>query len=423
MYKPYLKYKDSEIDWLGEVPEHWTPSKIKKACTLTYGDSLSEENRNHGEVPVYGSNGIVGKHDSSNTLYPVIVVGRKGSYGKLNYSTIPVFAIDTTYYIDQRNTNCNIKWLFYILSCLNLDEGSKDSAVPGLSRDDFYKHYLPKCSSHEQQAIASYLDDSTSRIDALIEKKEQMIELLKEKRIALITHAVTKGLDPNVKMKDSGIEWLGEVPEHWVHTVLSHVCNIQGGFAFDSNLFSDEGHSIVQMSNLKRGTLDLSDAKKYPFDLCPREVELKENDILIGMSGSIGKTGSLGNYAVVSKSDLPCYLNQRVGRFNMSTKLYSNFLAYIIQATPFFEQVQLSVTGTAQFNISPSELGNIWIAIPPIIEQKMIAKHLDKETSHIDTLIQKQEQMIELLSEYRSSLIHHAVTGKIDLRGYHAKTQ
>ncbi|MDD2597183.1 MAG: restriction endonuclease subunit S, partial [Candidatus Cloacimonetes bacterium] len=214
-----------------------------------------------------------------------------------------------------------------------------------------------------------------------------------------------------------------EVPEHWGYCALGRVCRIQGGYAFDSSNFSDEGFPLVQMSNLKRGCLDLTDSKKYPEELCPREVELDEGDILLGMSGSIGDTGSLGNYAMVKKTDLPCYLNQRVGKLDVSSKLYRGFVYYLIQSTPFFEQVQLSVTGTAQFNISPSQLSDIWIALPPATEQNDISNYLDKKTSKMETIIGRVENSITLLREYRASLIHHAVTGKIDLRGHDAQAQ
>jgi type I restriction enzyme S subunit len=119
---PNAKLKDSGIEWLGEVPEHWEVKRLKRVCTLAYGDSLSDDNRNDGRIHVYGSNGNVGCHDVSNTYAPSIIVGRKGSYGKLNFAFDKAFAIDTTYYIDSRTTASNIRWLFYVLMCLKLDE-------------------------------------------------------------------------------------------------------------------------------------------------------------------------------------------------------------------------------------------------------------------------------------------------------------
>lgn len=188
---PDAKMKDSGIEWMGEVPEHWEIQKLRRVCRFAYGDSLPDDDRNDEQVPVYGSNGIVGFHDMSNTLSPAIIIGRKGSYGKLNYSQDSAFAIDTTYYIDRKTTSHNIRWLFYMLTILRLDEGSKDSAVPGLAREDAYSLAVPVCDPDEQQAIASFLDRETGRIDELIQKNERVIELLKEYRASLIHHAVT----------------------------------------------------------------------------------------------------------------------------------------------------------------------------------------------------------------------------------------
>lgn len=214
----------------------------------------------------------------------------------------------------------------------------------------------------------------------------------------------------NYEYKDSKIEWLGKVPAHWNVMVLGRVNHVQSGYAFDSTIFCDVGVPIVQMSNLKRGKVDLAEAKNYPLELCPLDVGLKEGDVLIGMSGSIGETGSLGNFGVIQQCDLPCFLNQRVGKFVTTSRIITGFISYLIQSSLFFDQVQLSVTGTAQFNISSSQLSKIWLGLPPIEEQQTIAAYLDRETGRIDALIQKKERMIELQKEKRIALITQAVT-------------
>lgn len=141
-YPAYPKYKKSGVEWLGDVPEHWDVKPLKYICRFAYGDSLAAEDREDGDFGVYGSNGQVGTHVIANTKNPVIVIGRKGSFGKINYSGEPVFAIDTTYFVDNRFTKNNIDWLKYSLLPLHLDEYSKDSAVPGLAREDAYDNKL-----------------------------------------------------------------------------------------------------------------------------------------------------------------------------------------------------------------------------------------------------------------------------------------
>jgi type I restriction enzyme S subunit len=192
---PNVKMKDSGIEWIGEIPEHWDVIKLKYVTKLVYGDSLPTENREEGEVDVFGSNGKVGTHNVANTLSPVIIVGRKGSYGKVTYSDKKCFAIDTTYYIDNRCTKSNIKWLYYSLMVLELDKNSQDTGVPGLSREYAYNKYVPVPTVNEQVAIANFLDQKTAEIDSLVTETKNQIEKLKEYRQSLISEAVTGKID------------------------------------------------------------------------------------------------------------------------------------------------------------------------------------------------------------------------------------
>ena len=165
-------------------------------------------------MPVYGSNGIIDVHSSANTLSPTIIVGRKGSLGKIQYSDVPCFVIDTAYFIDKRTSHVNLRWLHYVLQVLKL-ERFRDSVILGLKRDYTEGQYVPLITEEEQIQIANFLDHKTGQIDELIRIKERRIELLQEQRTALINQAVTKGLDPNVEMKPSGVEWIGEIPKYW----------------------------------------------------------------------------------------------------------------------------------------------------------------------------------------------------------------
>ena len=239
--KSYPAYKESSVGWIGKIPDHWGVFKLKRTTQFIYGNSLSKENRVEGSIPVYGSNGIVGKHNEAITLSPCIVIGRKGSFGKVNFSEVPSFPIDTTYFVDKTATANHIRWLYYLLLSLRLDAFSKDSAVPGLSREDAYERRVVLPPLPEQQAIADFLDRKTAQIDTLIEKKQRQIELLQEQRTALINQAVTKGLDPSVPMKDSGIEWLGEIPMHWDVIKGKYIFSIESGSAPSQMQLSEQG--------------------------------------------------------------------------------------------------------------------------------------------------------------------------------------
>jgi type I restriction enzyme S subunit len=173
----------------------WPRVKLRHVARFAYGDSLAAEERLAGPVRVFGSNGQVDVHDWPNTLGPVLVVGRKGSYGKIHHSTDPVFAIDTTYFVDASTTQHNLRWLYYVLSTLGLDLLSQDVGVPGLSRESAYEQRLSLPSPAEQGTIADYLDRETARIDIITGTLERQIDLLRERRQALITAAVTGELD------------------------------------------------------------------------------------------------------------------------------------------------------------------------------------------------------------------------------------
>ncbi len=142
-YRPYSTYKESGVEWLGEVPAHWDVQQLRRVCELRYGDALAAEVRDEtGEDPVFGSNGVVGVHAEANTLGPVIIIGRKGSFGKITYSDVPGFCIDTAYFVDERCTSSELRWLYYALQPLALDKLSQDTGVPGLSRELAYASRL-----------------------------------------------------------------------------------------------------------------------------------------------------------------------------------------------------------------------------------------------------------------------------------------
>jgi type I restriction enzyme S subunit len=207
-------------------------------------------------------------------------------------------------------------------------------------------------------------------------------------------------------------QWIGEIPKGWGAWRLRFVAPLQGGYAFPSSEFSFEGIPVVRMTNLKRGEIDLSEAACVPGG--PARFALNPSDLLLGMSGSVGETGSLGNYAEVRESDVPSFLNQRVGRFLPSSKLDRSFLRYLLQSKLFSEPLIVDVTGTAQFNISSAQVGNIRVPLPDNDEQRQVAAFLDRETAKIDRLMEVRRKQVERLQEQRSAVIHHAVTQGLD---------
>ena len=442
-YRPYPAYKDSGVEWLGEIPAHWEMKRLKYAATL---NPTPTEARNRGEslevsfVPMeaigeYGgleltTTKLVGEVYTGYTYFREgdVVVAKitpcfENGKGAVATGLVNEIAFGTTeLHVLRVKESIDRQFLFYLsmgdefrrLGEAEMYGAGGQKRVP----DSFIRNLMhPLPSLSEQRAIAAFLDRETAKIDALVAKKERLIELLQEKRIALISDAVTKGLDPDVPLKDSGVEWLGEIPVHWEIMRLKQASRIQGGFAFSTDSFRNEGIPVVRMNNIRRGVLDLDNVVRIPEHQCKDAFALNEGDIIYGLSGSIGATGSLGNYAVVRKGDTPAQLNQRVAQFRpMIDRITEKFLVGSLQTSVFYEQVLSYTTGTAQFNVSTNDIGNVVLALPPIKEQRAIAAFLDSETAPINALMARVREAIDRFKELRTALISAAVTGKIDVR-------
>jgi type I restriction enzyme S subunit len=221
------------------------------------------------------------------------------------------------------------------------------------------------------------------------------------------------------KYKPSGVEWLGDVPEHWDVLPCRGIVRERTAKNEDGSCEDYLSLMAIRMNNLRRGRLDLSEAARIPDQSCNDGAALMVGDLVWGMSGSVGETGSLGNYARVGINDVPCQLNQRVGRFAVvPSKLITDFLEWVIQASCFYEQVLLLVTGTAQFNVSSEQVESCTVALPTLEEQERISDWLKSETAKLDALTAEAERAIELLQERRTALISAAVTGRIDVREF-----
>ena len=422
-YPAYPRYKPSGVEWLGDVPQHWVVKRLKRITTITYGESHSNEDCKEGNSPVYGSNGIVGYNDTSNSQGNTIIIGRKGSFGKVKYSNVSCFAIDTTYYIDKRNTNSNLRWLYYLLYSLRLDSYSQDSAVPGLSREDAYSELVVHPSKKEQKAIAKFLDNQTRKIDDLIEAKRELLEILKEKRQALITRCVTKGLpagaeekaglspedarkaglSPNRKFKPSGIDWIGVIPEHWEVKRLKYLTYLinEKKEVCEENKYPYLG--LENVESWKGNIVNLNN------NFGPTGISnvFKSKDILFGKLRPYLAKACAVNFDGICSSELMVLRTRNMNR---------HFLLYTLLSDFFIKIVNSSTYGAKMPRANWEFIGNMKILVPPQKEQKAIANYLDKQTQKIDDISKEVNEAIKRLSEYRTALISAAVTGKIDVR-------
>jgi type I restriction enzyme, S subunit len=412
-FPSYELYKESGVVRIGRVPSAWQVVHLKRVAVMIYGDALpSNERVEDGSVPVFGSNGQFALHDRANTEAPVIFVGRKGSCGALTWNDVPSFGIDTVYFVDDRHVRGNLRWLFWALQTLGFDAMSQDTGVPGLAREVAYSTMLPVASKSEQAAIADFLDRETAKIDALIAEQERLIALLKEKRQAVISHAVTKGLDPNAPMKDSGVEWFGEVPAHWRTGCLSRIAErvVVGIAEAAVHAYATSGIPILRSTNIRAGKIVGDLLYVMPEYSAERETKLIRAGDLVTV-----RTGHAGVTAVIPDTLDGCQcFTMLITTVDGNQK--PEFFCYWLNSPSAVGYFAIEAWGSAQPNISVPILKAIPVPIPPKDEQVAIVAYLNGRLTQFDRLVAEAENAIVLLQERRSALISAAVTGKIDVR-------
>lgn len=412
----YSNYVESHFERLGKLPSHWDVVALKRVATLTYGDALATDIRAEGgQISVFGSNGPVGLHDEPNTEAPVIFIGRKGSCGALNWSDVAGFAIDTVYFVDRRTSRVSLRWLYWLLHTLGLEHSSQDTGVPGLARETAHAARVPWPPPSEQAAIAAFLDRETGKIDALVEAQRRLIELLKEKRQAVIAHAVTKGLDPAAPMKESGVEWLGEVPAHWRVTALKRSWAVTDCKHVTAE-FVDDGVPLASIREVQSRFVDLRTAKRtteaFYFSMIEGGRRPEAGDLIFSRNATVGEV------AEVSALLPPFAMGQDVCLLRKEdVRASSAYLYHVIRSRIVQDQLALAMIGSTFKRVNVEEIRDLVIPTPPPPEQQAIADFVAERAGSVDALIDQAEAAIALLHERRSALISAAVTGKIDVRG------
>ena len=417
---PYPRYKPSGLQWLGDVPEHWELRRLRHVCRFSYGDSLSSRDRRRGDVPVYGSNGRIGTHAVANTDGPCLIIGRKGSFGKVAYSATPTFAIDTTFFVDQRHTDADMQWLYYVLVAIQLDTESKASAIPGLSRTSAYDRVCLYPPPDEQRAIARYLNRETAKIDALIGKNEMLVERLNEQRTALVSRTVIRGLppdecrkagiDPNSKLKPSGVEWLGDVPDHWGvrrgKSIMRPV-DVRSVTGQEELLTVSATHGVVPRASPDVSVTMFKAESYVGYKLC-WSGDLVINSLWAWAYG----LGVARRHGIVSSA-------YGVYRLLPQYSEYAKYIHYLVRSFAFHWELQTRSKGIwiSRLQLTDESFLAASFPVPPSREQAAIAEYLDRATRNIDNAIRLAGREIAFLCEYRTRLVSDAVTGKIDVRG------
>ena len=432
-YRGYPEYQGSRVAWMGDVPDHWEPVRFKQVLAekkKNCNPELSAGSISFGNVIYKSSENLLPETKAS---YQEVLAGEflinplNMNYDLLSLrtalSSIDV-VVSTGYIVLQSNGRLlkrYTRWLlqeFDVAHMKTLGSGVRQT----ISYADIGNSFFFEPSKEEQENIANFLDHETAKIDILIEKQQQLIKLLKEKRQAVISHAVTKGLNPNAPMCDSGVEWLGEVPEHWAITRFKFVCDriIAGPF----------GSSVTKDMYVKRGYKVYGQEQVIPNDFMVGDYYISEKDYTnfsryVVSSGDvlISCVGTFGMIAVFPEEAEPGIINPRLIKAEVNSSHSPYYIREFLKSETVFKQFELLSRGGTMGVINIAILSEIVVAVPALDEQNEIITYINNEKLKYRTLIEHADRAVNLLQERRTALISAAVTGKIDIRDWEAPEQ
>ncbi len=438
MHKPYSDYKPSGVEWLGEIPAHWEVKRLKYLATLN-DETLPENTDPNKEITyvdignVDSVKGITGTEDLIFENAPSRA-RRIVRQGDVIISTVRTY-LKAIARIESTSTNFIVSTGFAVIRPRQLDDGfiayalgspyfvesvvahSVGVSYPAINASELAWLNIAFPPIPEQATIAAFLDRETAKIDALTSKKQRLIELLQEKRTALISHTVTKGLDPNAPMKDSGVEWLGEIPMHWEVRRLKHLTEKIGSGKTPkggAERYVNDGVIFLRSQNVHFGGLRLADVAHIDT-ITDNEMSgsrVREGDVLLNITGA-----SLGRSCVARLEGADANVNQHVCILRTVQRQNDpDFLAYSIESLSLQDQIFNNENGVSRDALNFEQIGELVFPSPALVEQKSIVAFLDSETAKLDSLVAKVHKAIELLKELRAALISATVTGKIDVR-------
>ena len=443
--KRYEAYKDSGLDWLGEIPAHWKIRRLRFACQVN--PSKSEIANLPAETQVsflpmenIGETGAILLTEvrtieqvwqgytyfrDGDVLVAKITPCFENGKGALCHDLLHEIGFGTTeLHVLRAKDFVSPPFLAYVTASGHfrmLGIASMYGAA-GQQRisDDFVKDFriaLPPRA--EQDAIVAFLDRKLAEIDRFIANKERLIELLKEQKAAIINQAVTRGIEPDVPTRASGIEWLGEIPAHWeVMRVKFLLTLIEQGWSpqCEARLKKENEWGVLKVGCVNGYTFNELEHKALPDFLSPKlEYEIKIGDILISRANTRELVGST---ALVKKVVPQLLLCDKLYRVRLRENVLAPFFIHIMASQTSRNQIELGASGASDSmqNIGQDVIKNLWVALPSIEEQARILVHIEEQTSGIRRAIHRIEREIELIKEYRTTLIAEAVTGKIDVR-------
>ena len=432
--KKYEKYKNSEIDWIGEIPQHWEMRKAK----YIFKEIIDKNHPNDELLSVMKGKGLIPRKDVESGVVMAFKDLQNFKLVKSNQFVIHLRSfqsgfemskirgiVSPAYSVFESITDENdpnfYKYLFYCGTFINYLSSLVLSMRDGkpISFGEFGDMLLYIPPKDEQQVISSFLDEKLSDIDNIIGSKQNQIEILQSYRRSIITEIVTHGLNLAVEMKDSFVDWIGEIPSHWKIKKIKHFSKHIGSGKTPkggSEVYTDEGILFLRSQNIHNDALKLNDVvyitKEIDKEMSNSRV--KYNDILLNITGaSIGR-------ASIYKLDTPANVNQHVCIIRLGESgIFPEYLHFVITSNYVQSQIMFSQNGISREGLNFSQIANIVFAIPPSIEeQKEICSVISRKTKNVSALISNIQEQIVILEKYRQSLIYEAVTGKIDVRNF-----
>lgn len=435
--RKYDKYKESGIEWIGEIPSHWEMKRIRHVANIfgrigyrgyTVSDLAYDGN---GAITISPSNMKDSGMDFKECTYlswekyeespeikiyegDILFVKTGSTYGKsVIVRQLPKEATINPQIVVLKNIDGNNIFLWYSIKSpfiqLQVEETVVGGTIPTISQSKINNYSFPAPPPSEQTSIATYLDRKTAEINELIADKKCLLELYEEEKIAIINQAVTKGLDPNVPMKDSGIEWLGEIPEHWNSVTLKWVARIYSGGTPSKNIEAFWQNGTIPWLNsgtvnqffitepsefITEDALNRSSAKWIPKD-----------SIVIALAGQ-GKTKGMAAQVMFEST-----CNQSMGIIVPNQSIDNRFLLYYL--TRNYQNIRNLGGGDKRDGINLEMVGGIPLPVLPLEEQQSIVNYIETESNRIDTQKARTKKLIDLLIEYRTALISEVVTGKV----------
>ncbi len=434
--KPYSKYKPSGIAWLGDIPEHWEKWKISRgAKKIGSGTTPSSGNKDfyeNGSINWLNTgdfnDGLLYKckkkvtqkaiqENSALKIFPngTLSIAMYGAtIGKVCIIQFDATTNQACCNIEEGNIFSNKFLMYWFIGhkphIVNLSYGG---GQPNISQDVIKSLFVPCPVKSEQIQIANFLDYKTAKIDRFIRKKKQLIKLLNEQKAAIINDAVTKGLDPSVKRKPSGIEWLGDIPAHWEVRKLKYVVSL------NDETLNEKTNQDYELRYIDIGNVDesgkVAEIVNYKFKDAPSRAKriVKEGDVIISTVRTYLKA-----ITQISNDCENLIVSTGFAVLRPKSKINSHFLNFVVRSNYFIQKVCAESFGVSYPAINASELVEFNIAFPNPPEQVAIVSHIEKETAIINKTIATIEKEIALVQEYRTALIAEAVTGKIDVRHY-----